>query len=44
MHSKITFKINGMLRLFTASKAVFTVSDCIASFSDIKTGKQDSSF
>ena len=36
--------IKGLLRLFSASKDVFTVSDFIASFSDIKTNKQDSSF
>ena len=34
----------GLLRLFTTSKGVLTVSDFIASFSDIKTNKQDSSF
>ena len=37
MHSERKLKVKGLLRLFTASKGVLTVSD-------IKTDKQDSSF
>ena len=44
MHSKRKLKSNGLLRLCIASKGVLTVSDFIASFSDNKTDKQDSSF
>ena len=44
MYSERKLKIKGLLRLFSASKGVLTVSDFIASFSDIKTNKQDSSF
>ena len=44
MHSERKLKIEGLIRLFTDSKGVLTVSDFIASFSDIKTNKQDSSF
>ena len=44
MYSEVKLKIKGLLRLFSASKGVLTVRDFIASFSDIKTNKQDSSF
>ena len=44
MYSERKLKIKGLLRLFSSSKGVLTVSDFIASFSDIKTNKQDSSF
>ena len=44
MYSERKQMIKGLLRLFSASKCVLTVSDVIASFSDIKTNKQDSSF
>ena len=43
MHSKRKLNGKGLLRLFTASKRVLTVSDFIASFSDNNTVKQDSS-
>ena len=44
MHSENKLMSKGLLRLFTASKGVLTVSDFIASFSDDKTDKQDSLF
>ena len=44
MYNERKPKIKGLLRLFSASKGVLTVSDFIASFNDIKTNKQDSSF
>ena len=44
MYSERKLKIKGLLRLFSTSKGVLTVSDFIDSFSNIKTNKQDSSF
>ena len=44
MYSERKLKIKGLLRLFSSSKGVLTISDFIASFSDIKTNTQDSSF
>ena len=44
MYSERKLKIKGLLGSFSSSKGVLTVSDFIASFSDIKTNKQDSSF
>ena len=41
MHSERKLPIKELLRLFTASKGVLTVSDFIASFGDNKTDKQD---
>ena len=42
MYSGMKLKIKGLLRLFSVSKGILTVSDFMASFSDNKTNKQDS--
>ena len=44
MHNEMKLKSNGLVRLCIASKGMLTVSDIIASLSDNKTEKQDSSF
>ena len=40
MHSERKLKVKGLLRLFSSSNGVLTVSDFIASFSDITTNRR----